>query len=166
MSYSIREATTADHAELSAIERAAAAMFRESPYPQLADAPLACEHLQPADRIWVIVDAQHCPVGFAITRWAGRAVHLQELDVHPQHARRGLGARLIEAIADWARARGAPALTLSTCADIPWNAPYYARLGFRPLAVPELTAELLEVRRAETVAGLLMQHRVCMQRTL
>jgi GNAT superfamily N-acetyltransferase len=166
MSYSIREATATDLPALSAIERAAAEMFRHSQHPQLADFPLACAHLQSAEGVWVVVDGQQRPVGFAIVCRVGRALHLQELDVHPQHARRGLGGRLIEAIADRARSQGVPELTLSTCADIPWNAPYYARLGFRTLAVTELTAELLEVRRAETAAGLPMQHRVCMQRTL
>jgi GNAT superfamily N-acetyltransferase len=166
MSYSIREATAADHTALASIERAAAAMFRHTQYPELADFPLASEHWEARDEIWVAVDAQQRPVGFAIVRPLGRALHLQEIDVHPQHARRGLGARLIEAIADLARSRGVPALTLSTCDDIPWNAPYYARLGFRPLALEELTAELLEVRRAETLAGLPMQHRVCMHRAL
>jgi len=166
MSYCIRQATATDCSELAAIERAAAAMFLETPHPQLSAAPLACEHLQPADMIWVVLDAQQCPVGFAIARRAGCALHLQEIDIYPRHARRGLGARLIEAIADWARAHGLAALTLSTCDDVPWNAPYYARLGFRTLDVTKLTAELLAIRQAETMAGLPMEHRVCMQRAL
>jgi hypothetical protein len=35
-----------------------------------------------------------------------------------------LGRQLIAAVVDWARARGATALTLTTFADIPWNGPY------------------------------------------
>jgi GNAT superfamily N-acetyltransferase len=166
MSYSIRWATPADHTALSSIERAAAALFRHTPHPQMADGPLACEHLQPSDAVWVVVDAQDQPVGFAIVRTAAQAWHLQEIDVHPAHARRGLGARLIAAIAHAAEIQGVPALTLSTCDDIPWNAPYYARLGFRALSPAELTADLWSVRSAEAAAGLPMQHRVCMRMTL
>lgn len=166
MSYHIRQATPADHSALPAIERAAAAMFRDSPYPQMADAPLACEHLSPHDHVWVVVDAQGDPVGFAIVRPMTDAWHLQEIDVHPAHARRGLGARLITAIADAARICGLPALTLSTTSDIAWNAPYYERLGFRRLAAPELTADLLEVQRLERAAGLPMAVRVCMRKPL
>ena len=35
----------------------------------------------------------------------------------------------------WAKGQGVPALTLTTYRDIPWNAPFYQRLGFA--AVPE-----------------------------
>jgi GNAT superfamily N-acetyltransferase len=166
MSYSIRQATPVDYGALAAIERAAAAMFRDSPHPQMADAPLACEHLATHDHVWVVVDTPGNPVGFAIVRPMTDAWHLQELDVHPAHARRGLGARLIAAIADAARTRGLPALTLSTTSDIPWNAPYYERLGFRSLAAQELTADLLEVQRLESAAGLPLHARVCMRKTL
>jgi GNAT superfamily N-acetyltransferase len=166
MSYSIRRATSADHTVLSTIERAAAAMFRNTPHPQMADASLACEHLQTGDDVWVVVDGQDRPVGFAIMRAAAQAWHLQEIDVHPAHSRRGLGGRLIAAIAHEAATHGVTALTLSTCDDIPWNAPYYARLGFRALSLEELTADLWAVRRAEAAAGLPMQHRVCMRRAL
>ena len=166
MSYDIRLAAPADHAALSIIERAAAAMFRETAHPEMADAPLACEHLQANDEVWVAVDARDQPVGFAIVRAVSAAWHLQEIDVHPAHARRGLGARLIAAIAAAAAEHGLPMLTLSTCTDIPWNAPYYARLGFRALNVEELTADLHAVRSAEAAAGLPMQQRVCMQMTL
>lgn len=161
-SYSVRLATAADLPALPAIERAAAEMFRQSAHPEMADAALASEHLQPEDAVWVVVDAQQV-VGFAIVRRAAAALHLQEIDVHPAHARQGLGAQLIGAIAHWAQGQGVPALTLSTCDDIPWNGPYYARLGFRVLAPQELSAELLQVRQAEMAARLPMEHRVCME---
>jgi N-acetylglutamate synthase-like GNAT family acetyltransferase len=44
--------------------------------------------------------------------------------------RRGIGRALLDHVAALARARGAPALTLTTFAEVPWNGPYYARLGF------------------------------------
>ena len=89
------------------------------------------------------------------------AVHLHELDVHPQRARQGLGQRLIEHIAQWAR--GAEALTLTTFSDVPWNGPYYGRLGFRTLDVATLSPELQKVWEVETAVGLPMTHRICMQ---
>jgi GNAT superfamily N-acetyltransferase len=164
--YSMRLATAADLGALAGIERAAAEMFRSTAHPEMADADLACEHLRETDVVWVAVDAQQQPVGFAIVRRAASTLHLQEIDVHPAHARQGLGARLIATIARWAEARGLRALTLSTCDDVPWNGPYYARLGFRQLAAAELTAELQQVRQAEAAARLPMEHRICMQLTL
>lgn len=132
----------------------------------MADAALASEHLAADDVVWVVVDARQQPVGFAIVRALGSALHLQEIDVHPAHARQRLGARLIEHIAHDAKASGVAALTLSTCDDIPWNGPYYARLGFSVLAAAELSAELQEVRRIEAAAGLPMAHRICMRMEL
>lgn len=164
--YTVRLAQASELAALPEIERAAAAMFRSTPHPQMADAALACEHLLPTDVVWVVVDAQQRPVGFAIVRRSGSAMHLQEIDVHPGHARQGLGARLIAAIGSWAESLGADALTLSTCDDVPWNAPYYARLGFRPLSAAELSPELLQMREVEAAARLPMAHRICMQLTL
>ncbi len=43
---------------------------------------------------------------------------------------RGLGATLIDNLATTARTEGRPGLTLTTFRDVPWNAPYYQRLGF------------------------------------
>jgi ribosomal protein S18 acetylase RimI-like enzyme len=45
------------------------------------------------------------------------------VSVHPRCARRGVGRALIDHLADHARATGAPALTLTTFADVPWNGP-------------------------------------------
>ena len=90
-------------------------------------------------------------------------MHLHELDVHPDHARQGLGRRLISTVAEWARARGATALTLTTFADVPWNGLYYARLGFRTLDATTLSAGLQAVCQAEADSGLPMAQRICMQ---
>ena len=110
-----------------------------------------------------MVDQADHPIGFAIVHVLDQSVHLHELDVHPHHARQGLGRHLIAAIADWARARGLTALTLTTFADVPWNGPYYARLGFRTLDVTTLSSALQAVRQDEAAAGLPMAQRICMQ---
>jgi 4-diphosphocytidyl-2-C-methyl-D-erythritol kinase len=44
--------------------------------------------------------------------------------------RRGIGAALLEHACDWARAAGYRRVDLGTLADVPWNAPFYARHGF------------------------------------
>ncbi len=162
--YSIREACPSDLALLPGVERAAAGLFRTTRYAALADWPLASAEIDLAhDRVWVVADAEDRPVGFAIVHVHGRAVHLHELDVHPLHARQGLGRRLIATVAEWARAQGATALTLTTFADVAWNGPYYARLGFRALDPAALSPELQAVRQREAAAGLPMEQRVSMQ---
>ena len=62
------------------------------------------------------------------------------------YGRQGLGRLLIWAVVDWATAGGLPALTLLTFREAPWNAPYYASLGFGPLADTALTPGLLALR--------------------
>jgi hypothetical protein len=68
-------------------------------------------------------------------------------------AGRGLGAALIEQFAASARAEGRPALTLTTFREVPWNEPYYKRLGFVVVGPadqgPELAA--LVSREADTI---------------
>ena len=55
-------------------------------------------------------------------------------------------------------------LTLSTFRSVPWNAPYYARLGFAELPAAELTPGLTEILAAETAFGLDPAERVFMRR--
>jgi predicted N-acetyltransferase YhbS len=88
------------------------------------------------------------------------------VSVHPDVAGRRIGRGLIEHLAAWARERAAPALTLTTFAEVPWNAPYYQRLGFRILADRELTAGLRQIRTAEAEHGLDRWPRVAMRREL
>ena len=162
--YAIRVARQEDLAVLPGIERAAAAVFRATPYAYLADDDLVSAEIDLAqEQVWLVVDPADQPIAFAIVRVLDESVHLHELDVHPDYARQGLGRRLIATVADWARAHGATALTLTTFDDVPWNGPYYARLGFRTLDLATISPGLQAVRQGEAEAGLPMEHRICMQ---
>ena len=163
--YTVREAAPHELNDLAAVERAAAQLFRSSPYPELADGPLAADSLLTGDRVWVVV-ATDVIVGFAILRSSGRAIHIQEIDVHPDHSRRGLGARLIDAIVAWAQGSGYSAVTLTTFSDVPWNGPYYARLGFELVEGRAITDELRRILKSEEAAGIKMDKRICMRRIL
>jgi hypothetical protein len=74
----------------------------------------------------------------------------------------GTRARPDAAGARRAAADGRPALT--TFEYVPWNAPYYARLGFRILDDAEVTPGLRAIRRREAESGLDRGPRVCMRR--
>ena len=168
--YHIRLARTEDLSALPGIEREAAARF--APYglaESLATILTPYEVLREGlntDRLWVAANGNDRPVGFALAAEVGGNAHLDELDVHPAHGQRGLGAALVAAVCDWAQAAGYRALTLTTLRHIPWNAPWYERLGFRVLKEPKLSAALRELLREEIQRGLPAEQRVAMRREL
>ena len=166
--YQIRPARAPDLPHLPAIERAAAQRFATTPYAFIIHDEGMLMSLASFEQhfahhhIWVAVDRQDQPVGFAVARPLDGYLYLHEIDVHPDHGRRGLGRRLIAAIVDWARSQQVAAVTLSTFDDVAWNAPYYTKLGFRPLTEAELGTGLKTVREHEAADGLDIAHRVCM----
>ncbi|WP_328690952.1 GNAT family N-acetyltransferase [Streptomyces caniferus] len=101
------------------------------------------------------------PLGFLLWEPVDGCTHIEQVSVHPQHAHRRIGQALI----DRAEQDGGSApLTLTTFAEVPWNAPYYTRLGFRTLTDAELTPGLREIRAHEATLGLDHWPRVCMRR--
>ena len=99
-------------------------------------------------------------VAYALAVARDGSAHLEQVSVHPDHAGQRIGADLIDAVASWARDRGDERLTLTTFADVPWNAPYYRKLGFRALPDdalgPQLAAELSEERMRFTAPRVAM----------
>lgn len=168
--YRVRTARADDVDALPAIERAAAALFREVGLdaPWLDETSDAAELLaaQRVGRLWVAVDGADAPVGFAVWGPVDGTPHLEELDVHPAHGRRGLGAALLAAVARQAAAGGATGLTLSTFRDVPWNGPFYARHGFVRLAETELGPGLRARIAEERRRGLPMERRCVLRRAL
>lgn len=166
----IRPATADDLPVLQDIERAAGAVFRDFGMAAIADdeppALDVLEHYRSAGRAWVACDASDRPVGYLICEPVDGALHIEQVSVHPAAARRGVGRTLLTYAADHAREQDLTALTLTTFTDVPWNAPYYARLGFRVLDEAELTPGLRKIRAGEAELGLDRWPRVCMRRAL
>jgi len=162
----IRLATPEDVPFLPNIEEAACQLFLQ--YEITADLPLYLTPLedfyeaQKHGLLWVAaVDEK--PIGFALVEMIGELPHLEELDVLPDYGRQGIGANLVRTICDWVCASGIPAVTLTTFRDIPWNAPFYQKLGFRILEVEELTPSQLQIVEEEERHGLKRELRVLMR---
>ncbi|MCX5213942.1 GNAT family N-acetyltransferase [Kitasatospora sp. NBC_00240] len=161
----IRTVTRDELPLLREIEWAAGECFREIGMPGIADdEPLPVSALArylDEGVALAVVDAADRPVAYLIAEPVDGAVHIEQVSVHPEYARRGLGRALIDHLAQLG---GATALTLTTFAEVPWNAPYYARCGFRPLGADEVTPGLREIRRQEAAHGLDRWPRLCMRR--
>ncbi|MFF4715061.1 GNAT family N-acetyltransferase [Streptomyces eurythermus] len=166
----IRSPRVSELPVLRDIERAAGQRFHDIGMPEIAeDEPLPLDELARYRRdgsAWVAVDAADIPVGYLIADRVDGNFHVEQVSVHPGSARRGVGRSLLEHLADHARSRQVPALTLTTFADVPWNASYYSRCGFRVLAESTLTPGLREIREREAAHGLDRWPRVCMRRDL
>jgi len=78
----------------------------------------------------VVLVAGDPPVGLCRIDRIGDGAHLEQLSVHPDHARRGIGRALLRAGCGWAAAQGYDELTLATYRDVAWNGPFYATEGF------------------------------------
>lgn len=166
--YSIRSVRQRELAKLPVIEQAAGRLFANTRHAWIdGDEGMGLasfEYWFAHGKIWVAVDEADEPVGFAVAHEVDGNAYLHELDVDPRHGRRGVGARLIDTVTAWARENSYPAVTLATCVDIPWNAPYYTRLGFRMLCEDELGPGLQKIRDHEIEAGWAPEDRVCMIR--
>jgi len=93
-------------------------------------------------------------VAFLAARVAADRLHIDELDVQDGEHGKGLGKRLLRHALAFARANGLARLSLTTFRNIPWNAPYYARFGFREWDRAEAPADILRALRKEAASGL------------
>ena len=163
--YEIRRAAPEHVPHLQAIELAATRVFPEEDLPEKARSePIPLESYRSAaaeGRLWLALQVPEPPVGFALLEYLDGVVHLRELDVHPDHARRGLGTALLAAVSRWATLEGYEAITLTTFRHLSWNGPYYEREGFRELECDEITPGLARILNAEAAAGL--THRIAMR---
>lgn len=161
----LRPASTEDLPRLRDIERAAGEAFREVGMAAVADdEPPSIELLLGyvrAGRAWVATDPAGVPAGYLIVDVFDGTAHVEQVSVHPDHRGQRLGRALLDEAATWAARHGLSTLTLTTFTDVPWNAPYYERLGFRVLVPGE---GLRRIREHEAQLGLDRWPRVAMAR--
>jgi GNAT superfamily N-acetyltransferase len=100
------------------------------------------------------------PIAFAALVELDGHPHLEQISVHADHGRQGIGSMLLDEVVR----RAGAGVTLLTFRDIPWNGPWYAGHGFVELPEEEFGPELRTHWQAEIDAGLhALGHRVAMR---
>lgn len=147
----IRLAREDELALLPAIELSAGRLFVEHGFGDEAHAAPA-EQWRPAlqaELLWVVEGPRGAPVAFMAGHIHEDVFFVGELDVAYEHQRRGQGRRLMAHAEVVARAAGTRWMGLTTARTPPWNAPFYASLGFFiPQAPPAWMAQILALEVA------------------
>ena len=167
----VRPATVDDVPAMQAVEIAAGERFRQVEDPRIArcvdNPPYSTAGLERASteqRAWVAVDDGGSIIGFAVAWVVDGEGHLDELAVVPAHGRRGVGRALVDEVVAWTEARQLASITLTTFRDVPWNGPYYEKLGFH--VVSTLTPALQALIDQGATWGLEPSLRGVMRRSL
>lgn len=164
----IREAKAKDLPKMRDIEVAAGEAFRTLGMGAIADdAPPSLESLavyQQDARAWVATDSGDEAVAYILVDVVEPFAYIEQVTVHPLYARQALGRRLIDEAALWAAVRGLKGMTLTTFERVPWNAPYYARLGFQPVPEYQWSDGLRQIVQSERAHGLDAWPRVIMKK--
>ncbi|OYX02565.1 MAG: GNAT family N-acetyltransferase [Caulobacter vibrioides] len=172
MATTIRPASADELHAIQAIERASAQRFAGVMDALANDeaSPLEVLAARQAEGGLLVAEAdgdgRPTLAGFVMFRRIEHSLYIEQIDVLPVFERQRIGARLIDAVARQAGDMGLARLTLSTFREIPWNAPYYRRLGFADLDDKALSPGLAAVRREHLARGLNESARVFMARIL
>lgn len=144
-SMDVRAAARSEFPLLVEIDERADVIFRTAGYdlPHIASDP---GEFARAAAVFVV---GRPPVGFVQIDELDGLAYIAEIAVIPKWMRQGIGTALLERACEWARSHKYPAIALTTYADVPWNAPYYARRGFVEVTDfgPGLQAEREHERR-------------------
>lgn len=159
----IRPMEPGDTDALVEVSLAADTLFAEAGLELPPDDPR--EMLDHVERVLVAVTDQGV-CGLAATVVLDGAVHLEQLAVHPDHGRRGIGGALLDAVCARAEEDGYDRVTLTTFRDLPWNGPWYGRRGFEELPRERWGPELERQWEVEEEAGIMVRPRIAMARPL
>jgi len=161
----IREADPEDYQFLPEIEADAAQVFRAVGLAGIADMqPNPPEYyktlLEP--KIILLAEYKSVPAGFGVAYPVDGQAYLREVSVKQAFSGRGIGRQLVEALIQKAIAQGYDKMILRTFRDIPFNTPFYQKLGFEIFEPDTNWPELTKIIGHEKTAGLELKPRVFM----
>lgn len=161
----IRRGTRDDIGRIQQIETAAGAVFVDVAMPEIADdlPPEAALLGAAIDRqqLWVAGLGQ-TTAGYGFASIVDGHAHLEQASVDPDFGGRRIGRSIILHMVEWARRSCFPCTSLTTFADVPWNAPYYRTFGFRDWPEQDVGPELHALLDAERATDLGNWRRVVM----
>ena len=133
VTYTIEYGRPAHAGRLREIERAAGVRFRDIGMGAIADnEPTPVSILEARAELRQLLVARHDDGGIAgFLIWSAKDgfAYIEEVSVDPSHAGHKLAAHMIDRLCTDVRGRFAR-VSLATFRDVPWNAPYYAKIGF------------------------------------
>ena len=152
--FSIRSATESDLPALGPIERQAHSVrYGMAGLGAVADLPPTTIERLRQGPCFIACGLDQKPLGFALaSRLEGDAL-LECLAILPEFSGGGLGRALVEAVRVWAREAGSAGLLVCTYRDIPWDAPFYARMGFAEVPHRLWTGPMHRLQREATALG-------------
>jgi GNAT superfamily N-acetyltransferase len=167
--YTLRPSRDGDIADLCALSWRAGQLFALHGYPLIAAEPPMSEAEFVAHYAATAITVAEAPdggrpAGFAATLSVGGWLWLAEISVDPEHGRKGVGTALVDHVARLAASLGLLGIGLSTFREVPFNAPFYRRLGFSELAPEAAPPELRQRWRDEIPPGVAPGERLLMTR--
>ncbi len=165
----VRSAAAGELARLPAIETDADARFSTVGYGFCLELPcLDAVYLERArdQGLLRVAERDGSLVGFACGWRLDAAAHLGELAVVSARQGQGIGTALLAAFEAAARDQGFTRVSLTTYADVAWNAPWYARHGYTPVPAEAIAPELAALVDAERRFGIAAAPRVTMAKAL
>lgn len=161
----IRFAEPADIPAVELVELSAATVFKGTHMDFAANHPAnAADDLLAAIAarlMWVAIEGD-AVVGFVFAEPCAEGLYVRELSVAAPSHRRGHGGVLMATLIDAARARGDRQLMLTTDRSLPWNAPFYQRLGFCIIEGAAIPAAVQRRLAGQYAAGFDPVHRCAM----
>jgi GNAT superfamily N-acetyltransferase len=165
----IRPATADEVEGLPAMQVAAGALFPELGMHLVSDGPAhsvdGFRQARAHGDLLVAADGGKI-VGFVRTKVLDGSLHVEQVTVAPGWQGRGIGRALMLAVEQAAAGRGFTRMTLTTFRDVPFNDPFYERLGWTRLDADSLTPGLAAERDEEMRAGLDLWPRTAMGKSL
>ena len=168
----IRLSELKDIPALSKVEKSAAKKFLDIPeLASLANGDVMTHEMHRKAILnktsWTAQDQQsHEIVGFLSGQEVATEFHLQEVSVRAEYQGRSIGRTLIETALQHVTKKGLLSATLTTFAEVPWNAPFYKKLGFEVIENHGLSARLSNLLLAEASHGLPRDKRCAMRKRL
>jgi ribosomal protein S18 acetylase RimI-like enzyme len=168
--FTIRNARNEDIPLLGLVERSAAEIFRTVNLDFLSDGPtmdeLFLSKLMNSSHLWVAVNELDRPIGFAGGEIIDGNFHISEISVAQDAQGKGVGNALIGELIRRVKEEGYTTITLTTYRDLPWNGPWYHKLGFLEVKVHEMGEEYSKILDSEAQHGHDMNFRCIMRKVL
>jgi GNAT superfamily N-acetyltransferase len=143
----IRRACESDFAAIGDVELSAGSLFEGTHMHWAVGETTALAELETAIQggmLWV-AELEGSVTGFLLGEVIESELHIWEVSVRREQQGLGFGKALVEAAAMAAANLGLTALTLTTDLTLPWNAPWYGRIGFTVLGDNECSPRLVEL---------------------